>query len=220
MLPRTGFLAHASAELTETLERLAQPVTLDAGETLFEQGDPGAALYAVTSGTLEISVLSEDGRKFALDVMRDGAVLGEIALFDPGPRTATVTATEPTELLRIRNADLLREIRVAPELGIDMIVLAGQRMRWMNRQITEQVFLPMQTRLARKVLYLTDKSDPASDLLSLSQSELADFVGATREAVSKALSEWKKMGAVSSSRRGIQILDRTALQVLADLDQI
>ena len=152
--------------------------------------------------------------------MRDGAVLGEIALFDPGPRTATVTATEPTELLRIRNGDLLREIRVAPELGIDMIALAGQRMRWMNRQITEQVFLPMQTRLARKVLYLTDKSDPATDLLSLSQSELADFVGATREAVSKALSEWKKMGTVSSSRRGIQILDRAALQALADLDQI
>lgn len=220
MLPRTGFLAHASAELTETLERLAQAVTLDAGETLFEQGDPGAALYAVTHGSLEISVLSEDGRKFALDVMRDGAVLGEIALFDPGPRTATVTATEPTELLRIRNADLLREIRTAPELGIDMIALAGQRMRWMNRQITEQVFLPMQTRLARKVLYLTEKSDPVTDLLSLSQSELADFVGATREAVSKALSEWKKMGAVASSRRGIQILDRAALQALADLDQI
>ena len=220
MLPRTGFLAQASPELTETLERLAQTVTLDTGETLFEQGDTGAALYAVTHGALEISVLSEDGRKFALDVMRDGAVLGEIALFDPGPRTATVTATEPTELLRIRNGDLLREIRVAPELGIDMIALAGQRMRWMNRQITEQVFLPMQTRLARKVLYLTDKSDPATDLLSLSQSELADFVGATREAVSKALSEWKKMGTVSSSRRGIQILDRAALQALADLDQI
>ena len=90
---------------------------------------------------MEFSVLSEDGRKLSLDVMRTGALFGEIALFDPGERTATATAQEPTRLARVRNADVLSGVRDTPELAVDLIRLAGQRMRWMNMQLSEQVFL-------------------------------------------------------------------------------
>ncbi len=215
-----GFLSTASAALTDMLAGLATEHKLDKGQVLFETGDPGDALFGVVEGALEISVYSEDGRKLSLDIMRPGAVLGEITLFDPGPRTATATALEPSCLRRVRHSDVLAEIRKSPDLAIDLIHLAGQRMRYMNRQLNEQVFLPVPLRLARKILYLTQASsdsaagDPVR--LKLSQSELAEFVGATREAVSKTLSSWKKVGVVEATRGGLNVLDRDALELIAE----
>ena len=219
-LPKTGFLSEASDALIEVLDDISQESHIDTGEILFEQGDDARELYALITGALEVSVLSMDGRKLALNVMRSGALFGEIALFDPGERTATVTALEPCTLRKVRYDDLLSHIREEPDLAIDLIQLAGQRMRWMDRQLNEQVFLPMPSRLARKILYLTERPDGAPATLALSQAELAEFVGATREAVSKTLSAWKKLGVISSARGAISVLDRPALQALADPDQI
>ena len=219
-LPKSGFLAHASEELLRLLNSVAKEVHLKEGEVLFEQGDTGDALYAIVSGTLEVSILSSEGRKLSLDVMRPGALFGEIALFDPGTRTATVTALEPARVRGVKNADVLAAIRKAPGLGIDMIQLAGERMRWMSSQLNEQVFLSMPARLARKILYLTIDGSEHLALLTLSQAELAEFVGATREAVSKTLSQWKRAGVIDVSRGGVRVIDRNALQVMADLHQI
>ena len=213
-LPDTGFLSGASAPLREMLDSQASDIRLSQGEVLFEQGDTGDALYAIAEGALEFSILSAAGRKLTLDLMRPGAIFGEIALFDPGPRTATVTATEPSRLRRLRNRDILSQIRQYPDLAGDLLRLAGQRMRWMNAQLNEQVFLPMPVRLARKLLYLTPEG--GNDRLGLSQSELAEFVGATREAVSKTLSNWKRNGIIEINRGALQILDRKALALLAE----
>ncbi|MEE4188884.1 MAG: Crp/Fnr family transcriptional regulator [Roseobacter sp.] len=219
-LPKTGFLAHASEDLSRLLNSVATEVELAEGQVLFEQGDTGDALYAIVSGSLEFSIISREGRKLSLDVMRPGALFGEIALFDPGTRTATVTALEKSRVRGVKNADVLAAIRKAPNLGIDMIQLAGERMRWMSSQLNEQVFLPMPARLARKILYLTIDGSDHLALLTLSQAELAEFVGATREAVSKTLSLWKRAGVIDASRGGVKVIDRNALQVMADLHQI
>lgn len=216
MLPKSGFLTEASPALHAMLETLARPVSLEDGETLFSQGDQGDSLYAVTSGALEISVLAEDGRRLALDVMRTGAVFGEIAIFDPGPRTASATALSATTLLGIRYAEVMRAIASDPQLAEDMIRLAGLRMRWMSRQISEQAFLSLQSRLARWVLYLMD----GEAHLSLSQAHLAEYVGATREAVSKTISTWKKAGIATYDRSGLRVVDRPALQSIAHSEPV
>ena len=219
-LPEAGFLLHASQDLRRMLGALASEVTLRSGETLFEQGDAGDALFAIIEGALEISVTSEDGRKLALDKMTAGDLFGEIALFDPGPRTATVMAMAPTRLLRLRNSDVISAIRATPELAVDMIRLAGERMRYMSTQIGEQVFLPIAARLARRLIYLMDEANDGSERLKISQANLAEFVGATREAVSKTLSEWKREGIVDLSRGEVRIADREMLEVVAGLDMI
>jgi len=85
-------------------------------------------------------------------------------------------------------------------------------MRLMNSQLTDHVFLPLPVRLARKLLYLTADG---SDAVAMSQSELAEFTGATREAVSRTLNEWKAAGVIRSVRRGVQIADRPALERIA-----
>ncbi|WP_170784358.1 Crp/Fnr family transcriptional regulator [Ruegeria lacuscaerulensis] len=218
--PNTGFLAEASDRLRAMLSAQATEISLDEGETLFEQGDEGDALYAILAGTLEVSFLAMSGRKLSLTLMKPGEVFGEIALFDSGPRTATIAAAEPSRVLRVRRADVMNQIRQHPDLAVDMIRLAGLRMRWMGSQLNEQVFLPMPIRLARKLLHLTDLQEDPSSRLSLSQSELAEFVGATREAVSKTISTWKRDKVVEASRGGLMIHDFDALRELADSDLI
>ncbi|MEY8831463.1 Crp/Fnr family transcriptional regulator [Sedimentitalea sp. XS_ASV28] len=219
-LPEIGFLSDVSAGLKKMLAEQATEITLSAGETLFEQGDEGDALYAIIDGAVEFSVLAMDGRKLTLEMMRRGEMFGEITMFDPGARTATATAVEDSLLWRVRHADVLRQIRQQPELAVDMIHLAGQRMRWMGRQLNEQVFLPLPTRLARKIQHLAPEMAATPCKLDLSQAELAEFVGATREAVSKILSIWKRDGIIQGARGGLVIVDWEGLSRLAEPDQI
>ncbi|UAB90782.1 Crp/Fnr family transcriptional regulator [Ruegeria sp. SCSIO 43209] len=218
--PNSGFLSEASEELRTMLAAQATEVTLDRGDVLFEQDDEGDALYAILSGALEVSFLASSGRKLSLSMMRPGEVFGEIALFDSGPRTATVTAAEPSKVLRVRQKDMMAQIREHPDLAVDLIRLAGLRMRYMGAQLNEQVFLPMPIRLARKLLHLAGQQDSPTARITLSQSELAEFVGATREAVSKTISTWKRDNVVEASRGGLQIHDFDALRQLAESDLI
>ena len=210
-----GILAQPLTALDDLLDRLSTRVSLHAGQVLFEEGDQGDALFALDEGRLEISVLSEDGRRLVLDIVGSGALVGEIALFDPGPRTATLTALEPVRLRRLKNQDLLDEIELNPKIAIDLIRLAGLRMRWMNGQLEEQVFLSLPSRLARRILYLTDRSSPK---LKLNQSQLAEFVGATREGVSNVLRTWKQDGILELTRGGLNVLDRSALEEISTND--
>ena len=210
----------ASDVLKTVMGKLAVQQKLAPGDVLMAHGDHGDTFYAVISGTLEVSVLSADGRKLSLDVMHAGALFGEIALFDPGPRTATVTALEPTVVAGIKNADVIEAIRTSPDLAIDMLRLAGRRMRWMNSQLSEQVFLPVPARLARKILHLTAHSGAKKSVLAHSQAELAEFVGASREVVSKTLSRWKREGIVEMTRGELHLLERDVLEEMAETYEI
>ena len=139
-LPTTGFLSGASDRLRDMLDSQATEIVLKSGETLFEQGAVGETLFAVIDGELELSVLSSNGRKHILDRLRAGAVFGEIALFDPGVRTASAHAVGECTLRRIRRKHVVAQIQQHPELASDLLRLAGQRMRWMSTQLNEQVF--------------------------------------------------------------------------------
>jgi CRP-like cAMP-binding protein len=213
----TGFLAGASEDLKSLLMKVGKETRLKPGEQLMEQGTTGESLYVVLSGALEVSVLSMEGRRLALNVMHPGDILGEIALFDPGPHTATVTAREASHVWGIKNSDVMAALARSPGLGADLIRLAGQRMRWMGKQLNEQVFLPLPARLARKILHLTDHDSAAQPKLALSQLELADFAGASREAVSKALSGWNSSGLIALSRGAVTVMDKEALKKIAEM---
>lgn len=208
----TGFLASASQALQTLMGEVAKPHTLTAGTELFAQGDTGDTLYAVSMGALEVSVQSAEGTKLTLQIMQPGDILGEISLFSPGPRTATVTALELTEVWGIRHADMLAALRSNPDLQMDMISLAGLRMRWMGEQLSERVFMDLPTRLARRILHLIP---PDAQSLKMSQNDLADFVGASRESVSKTLSLWRKDGIISLGRGSLTLIDRNTLAELS-----
>lgn len=216
-LPRTGLFSGTNDRTMAAFEALARPQTLDAGEILFEQGDEGDSLYYVESGTLEVSVLSAEGRKLYLELMKPGDIFGEIALLSPGARTATITAREPCELARIARSYLVQSCLSDAELALEVAAIAGRRLRWISTQLHEQVFLPLPARLARKLLHLVSDEEP---ILRMSQNDLADFIGATREAVSKTLKHWEHDGVITLGRQKVIVDDFVALKALSDIDLI
>jgi CRP-like cAMP-binding protein len=190
------------------MEAAAVRTTLRGGEVLFSEGDVGDAFYVIERGEIEISVHSIGGRKLALDILCAGEVFGEIALFG-GDRTATAMALGACELRRIGRAEVLAALRRQPELALDFIDLLCDRLRIVSRKLEERVFQPVPVRLANRLLYLDEKLGGA---VSVSQSDLADFVGATREAVAKTLAIWRRRKWVALSRRSVRIIERAALQ--------
>lgn len=186
-------------------------LVLDEREDLFRQGDVANALFWLETGRLEVSVLSEDGRKLSVNAMSAGTIFGEIGLFDEGPRSATVTATAKCHVLQLKRETLFSEMREDPDLAMEVVRLCVDRLRWVSVQLEEQAFQPLAVRLARRVLYLLEKVGDGRTL-PLSQVMLSDHVGATREAVAKVISEWKTDGIVSSGRGKIIVDNLTALQ--------
>ncbi|MEL7255485.1 MAG: Crp/Fnr family transcriptional regulator [Pseudomonadota bacterium] len=206
-----------SPELRSALMDLARPMCLSPRETLFDEHDDGDALYFVVGGRLELSMMAEDGRKLGLDVVSRGSFFGEIALLDPGPRTATATALEECDLRMLRRADLLQVLDRSPHLMVEVLRLIGIRMRDITDQMNEQILLPLPQKLARRLLRLATVTEGGPRCLRLSHSELADLVGASREAVSKALSSWKKQGYLHTGRGSIELLDEAGLRSIAGL---
>lgn len=206
-----------SRDLRSVLLAAAKPVKLSASETLFKEDEQGDALYVMLEGRLELSIVWEDGRRLGLDVLSRGAVFGEIALFDPGPRTATATALEKCRLLMLRHGDLKRAIQSSPGLTFELLRIMGQRMRYMNEQLHEYVFMPLPQRLARKMLQFSSKEGEGPAYLKFSQSELAELAGASREAVSKLLSTWKKQGILQTGRGSVELLNQGDLRKIAGI---
>ena len=204
-------LSQSYPKLAATFQTSGSEVTLEVQQDLFRQGDVANALFWLETGGLEVSVLSADGRKLSVNAMTAGTIFGEIGLFDAGPRSATVTATAKSRVLRLKREILVAEMRSDPDLAMEVVKLCIDRLRWVNIQLEEQAFQPLPVRLARRVLYLLEKVGEERTL-PVSQAMLSEHVGATREAVAKVISEWKADGIVSSGRGKIIVDNLTALQ--------
>lgn len=210
--PDGSILSAATRDLRQAIEATAVRTTLRAGEMLFDQGDPGDAFYIIETGEIEISVHSLDGRKLALDVLSAGEVFGEIALFG-GDRTAAATAISDCVLRRMRRSDVMAAVRRDPELAFDFIDVLCKRLRSLSAKLEERSFLPVPVRLANRLLYLDAKLGAGGPLM-ISQADLAELVGATREAVAKTLAVWRTRGWIALARGSVRVLDRPALEGL------
>lgn len=154
---------------SEELELLAQAVDLrrlQPGEALFKAGDPGEAMYIVTSGEIEISVVDRAGQKIVLTGRHRGDVFGELAMLDEGVRTATATAIIPTELLELDRADLLLLVTRKPEAALHLLGAMGA--------MTRKADLLLRTRVARNV---QDEIDDQRSLLERLTDWIAAFSG-------------------------------------------
>ena len=206
-MDQNTFLLEASQELRLVFDRIFVPQRLLRGQTLFEKDQYDDRLYVLDEGLLEVRVYSDSGRKLSLNLLRPETVFGEIATFDPGPRTAGVEAIEDSKVRSISQKHLMAEISKQPDIAIELLQLGGKRMRWLSQQVEDQVFLSPTARLASKILYLANKRSQ----IDMSQAQLADYVGVTREVVSKTLSEWRRDGLVALSRGCIEVVNRDAL---------
>lgn len=199
----------------EWITAAATRVHCDAGHILFFQDDPGDALYLIEKGSVEISVISANGKKLSLNVMRPGDIFGEIAVLDGGARTATATVLEQASFLSISRAELMRIMLDHPEVAVELVAMLCNRLRWVSQLVEDLGLLEIQERLASRLMILDRTFSDYRGKLPLSQSELADFLGATRESINKALRGWQDEGLINLSRGCIHILDRGGLADLA-----
>jgi CRP/FNR family cyclic AMP-dependent transcriptional regulator len=184
-----------------------------AGETIFLKGSTGTGMMAVLRGQVRISAPSRQGKEIVLNVINPGEVFGEIALLDGGERTADATALSDCELLVLERRDVLGFLETNPKACLKLLETLSQRLRRTTEQVEDIAFLQLPSRMAKVLVRLTQAD---GDEVKLSQRELANLVGGTRESMNKYLGEWKRDEFVAIEDGAIRVLDRGALEVIAE----
>jgi CRP/FNR family cyclic AMP-dependent transcriptional regulator len=187
------------------------------GAIVFSQADPGDALYGVVTGKIRISASSPNGREVFLNIMEPGDTFGVIALLDGRHRTATASAMAQSELIIITRDDFVELLNREPVLVSHVIQLLCARIRWTSGLAEESTLLSVPERLARRLLSLGQlhgHETPNGQELSISQEELARFLGLTRQAVNQYLQNWKTEGWLTLGRGKIVIVDARGLRDL------
>jgi CRP/FNR family cyclic AMP-dependent transcriptional regulator len=205
LLSQSQLLSGIDRRSLESLALRLSPSSHAPGEVIFRKGDVGDSMMVVAAGRVKISSVSPRGTEFLFDMIDAGQVFGELALVDRGPRSADATAVKPTELLHLSTEDFHDFLDRTPGAGASVMQVLCARLRHATKLVEETVFLDFPSRLAMRLQELADEYGVPTEqgLLvqhGMSQQELADSIGSTRESVSKQLSVWRDRGLVSVSR--------------------
>jgi CRP/FNR family transcriptional regulator, cyclic AMP receptor protein len=190
------------------------------GTTIFSKGDPGNSLIAVLDGCVRISVPTADGHEVVLNTVQPGEIFGEMGLLDGQPRSADATAVYDCELMVIDRRDFVPFMRNQPDVPIQLIAILCARLRRTNEQVEEAMFVSLAVRLAKGLLRFAqidpDNIQPAG--VAITQRELSEMVGVSRENANKQLRIWEKRRWIQLGRGKIKILDPAALLRLSEND--
>lgn len=202
----------------DQLCRYAKHTTLKRGATIFSKGDPGNSLVAVISGTVKISVSSAGGRSAILNLIGAGETFGEIAVLDGQDRTADATANTDCELFVIDRREFLPFVRSHPALAMKFIELLCTRIRWTSDQVEQVILQNLPGRLASALIRLTEKHKltPQGRSIAITQQEISEMVGMTRESINKQLRVWATRSWVRLEHGSIVVLQAEPLEALAE----
>jgi CRP/FNR family transcriptional regulator len=216
VLASVPLFAALDAESATMLEAVLTKRNVARGHVVFREGEDGDRLFVVLEGKVKISRTAADGRENLLAVLGSGEMFGELSLFDPGPRTASVTTVTEATLASLDHDDLRPLLSERPGVAVELLQALAQRLRRTNEAMADLVFTDVPGRVAKALLDLADKFGvPESDGLrvrhDLTQEELAQLVGASRETVNKALSEFAHRGWLRIEGRSVLLLDTERL---------
>jgi CRP/FNR family transcriptional regulator, cyclic AMP receptor protein len=202
----------------DQLCRYAKHTVLKRGASLFAKDDPGNSLYAVVSGTVKISVSSPDGRNAILNLVGPGELFGEMSVLDGQPRSADAIANTNCEIFVIDRRDFLPFVRSQPSLAMKIIELLCAKLRWTSEQVEQVILQDLPGRLASALLGLTEKNkpEPENRTIAITQQEISEMVGMTRESINKQLRAWAARSWVRLEHGAIVVLDPSALRDLAE----
>ncbi|PNP88898.1 Crp/Fnr family transcriptional regulator [Gardnerella sp. KA00735] len=201
-------------EARELFESLRQSV-FSKGDVIFNEGDKDHRMYLLERGRVKLVRHSRDNRIQLLSIHTHGEILGEIPVFDPagGPRTASAIAlTDNTSVLWVEHDVLFAWIGKHPMVAVSMLQVLAARLRANNEHISDLVFMDVPARLAKTILNLASRfGEPIREGLlvqhDLTQEELAQLVGSSRETVNKALMDFSNRGWIKRRGRSIIIFE-------------
>jgi CRP-like cAMP-binding protein len=187
-------------------------VNLGRSDTLFDEGDQGDRLYVIVEGKIKLGRTSSDGRENLLAILGPGEMFGELSLFDPGPRTATATSVGDSRLIGLGHDAFEPWLMQHPEVAQTLLRALARRLRRTNETLADLVFTDVPGRVAKALLDLSTRfGRPADDGIlvahELTQEELAQLVGASRETVNKALADFATRGWLRLEARAVVLLD-------------
>jgi CRP/FNR family cyclic AMP-dependent transcriptional regulator len=203
------FLAVLTEEETRELLKKAHIQCLAAGDIVFRKDDPGDGLYGVLEGRIVVTVESAEGKELILNMFGPGEFFGEIALLDGKGRTATAVARDGSRLIFLGRAAFLPFLSERHETAVRIIAFLCERLRRTTDLVEDSAFLSVGTRLAKQLAALAGGKQGAT--VRLSQEELAQTLGVTREIVSRQLAIWREAGVVEIGRGWIKVRDGEAL---------
>ncbi len=182
------------------------------GEVIFSEGEPGHQMYVIVEGKVKLGQTSSDGRESLLGVLGPGEMFGELSLFDPGLRTSTATALTDSIVLALGNDQLRPWLSGRPEVAAALLQALARRIRRTNEAMADLVFSDVPGRVAKALMELGEKFGeitPDGLLVThdMTQEELAQLVGASRETVNKALADFAQRGWIRLESRQVLILD-------------
>lgn len=201
----------------------ARVVELGARETLFHAGDTGDGCYFVREGVVKAAVVARDGQERLLAVLGPGALIGELALIDDDPRSATISALKPCRLLHLTKGAFFRLADANPQVYREALKILARRLRGTNDSVVAQGTVTVSGRVARAFVSLADgvgEEKPGGRVLlanKITQNDIAGMAGVARENASRAVNDLLRSGVISRDG-GYYVIER--LEELADMAEI
>ncbi|MEU0520891.1 Crp/Fnr family transcriptional regulator [Streptosporangium sp. NPDC006007] len=212
VLAKAPLFSALDREGAAALRTSVSEVRLSKGQALFSENETGDRLYVVLEGKIKLSRTAPDGRENLLSVLGPGEMFGELSLFDPRPRTASATALTDVRLAGLGHDDLRPWLTGRPEVALHLLRALAQRLRRTNDVLADLVFTDVPGRVAKALLDLADRFGQRIDdgirvHHDLTQEELAQLVGASRETVNKALADFAQRGWLRIEAKAVVIMD-------------
>jgi CRP/FNR family transcriptional regulator, cyclic AMP receptor protein len=218
VISRLPFFDGLEADEVSDLAGRLKRRTYRNGETIFHKDDAGTTMYVINEGTVKVSVPSEVGNEMILSILGTGDFFGELSLFDGKPRSATVTSAGTTEVFVLHRDDFVDFVSNHPKVSLSIIKALSNRIRRTDNLVEDVVFLDIPARLAKKLLELSKShgkklaTGGVEIELRLTQQDIANMLGTTRESVNRQLVAFQERGFISIDRQRITVLKPTELE--------
>jgi CRP/FNR family transcriptional regulator, cyclic AMP receptor protein len=217
ILIKSPLLRELSEEDADCFRPHTRALVVHKGEQLFTEGDLGDCLYMVINGKVKLTRTAPDGRETLVSVHGRGDMFGELAMFDPTYRTSSAVAVTDGRLAVVAHDDLRKVLTARPAVALLLLKSLAQRLRKVTQANTSLIFTDVPGRVAKALLELSDKFGRQSDAgivvpHDLTQEELAQLVGASRETVNKALADFASRGWLQLSAKSVLLLEPDRLR--------
>jgi CRP-like cAMP-binding protein len=212
ILARAGLFQGVEPSAVAALTKQLQPVDFPRGHTVFAEGDPGDRLYIAISGKVKIGRRSPDGHENLLTIMGPSDMFGELSIFDPGPRTSSATTITEVRAVSMDRDALRAWIADRPAIAEQLLRVLARRLRRTNNNLADMIFTDVPGRVAKQLLLLaqrfgTREGEAMRVRHDLTQEEIAQLVGASRETVNKALADFVHRGWIRLEGKSVLISD-------------
>ncbi|MGH3688444.1 MAG: Crp/Fnr family transcriptional regulator [Pseudonocardiaceae bacterium] len=200
-----------------TLEQQGLPRSYPRGHVLFSEGDPGGSVTALRRGRTKVSVQTLPGRELLLTVKGPGELVGEMSALDGRPRSATATAMEAVEALVVPASVFHDFLKAHPRIALRLLQTMAAELRDTDELLADRDAGDTLSRTARRLVHLARRYGKHNGRsthvgLSLTHDELAGWIGVSRESASRALSQLRVDGFITTGRRSITVVDLVGLR--------